>query len=131
MKYTQIDSKYLGILCRVYRLDEDVQVQTRIHGMNMHSSSPSLSRGGLMKIQKGFVWDGPSGPTYDSPDSMRGALVHDVLYSMIRSGLNIGVFTRKDADKELHRLLVEDGMWRWRAWFWYISLRAFGWYAAR
>ena len=43
-----------------------------------------LTSSGLLTIQPGYAWDGPSGPTWDTPDFMRGSLVHDALYQLIR-----------------------------------------------
>ncbi len=67
---------------------------------------------------KAYCWDGPSGPTVDTPDSLRGSLVHDVLYQAIRLGF-LPAECRHLADLEFHRILLEDGMnpIRARAWF--------------
>ena len=46
-------------------------------------ASPSgyiqLTVEGALTIEKGYAWDGPSGPTFDSLNFMRDSLVHDVL----------------------------------------------------
>ena len=36
----------------------------------------SLSPLGFLSIRKGYAWDGPSGPTIDTKNFMRGSLVH-------------------------------------------------------
>ena len=135
MKYTRIKKQWLGLLANVYRLDQDVQVQTRMLWYFVQEGAFSrgyyrLNRNGLLLIKKGFVWDGPSGPTYDSPDSMRASLVHDVFYDMIRKG-HLPKGARKLADQELRRIAIADGMWHWRANFWYQMLRHFGAGSAR
>ncbi len=84
----------------------------------------------MLEVIKGFIWDGPSGPTYDSPSSMRASLIHDVLYSLISKGV-LPKDYRKAADREFRRIAIEDDMWRWRAWVWYYSLRVFGGFAVR
>ena len=33
----------------------------------------------MLVIKKGYAWDGPSGPTIDTKNFMRGSLVHDAL----------------------------------------------------
>ena len=38
-----------------------------------------LTMTGFLIIKKGYAWDGPSGPTIDTPNFMRGSLVHDAL----------------------------------------------------
>ena len=47
----------------------------------------SLEHQSLMKVtgksicfDRGYAWDGPSGPTIDTPDAMPASLVHDGLY---------------------------------------------------
>ena len=41
---------------------------------------------GLLTVHPGYAWDGASGPTLDTPSTMKGALEHDVFYQMIRAG---------------------------------------------
>jgi len=45
-----------------------------------------LGKSGMLVIRKGYAWDGPSGPTVDTRDSLRGSLVHDALYQLMREG---------------------------------------------
>ena len=77
----------------------------------------SLSKDGLLVITEGYAWDGASGPTIDTASSMRGSLVHDALYQLMRQGLLPHTW-RAAADDVLFRLCVEDGMFHWRAWLW-------------
>lgn len=76
-------------------------------------------------IQKGYAWDGASGPTWDTESSQRASLVHDALYQLIRVGI-LSMNDRISADKELERIAVEDGMWKWRAKMWRVGLKWFG-----
>ena len=41
---------------------------------------------GVIVIDEGYEWDGASGPTIDTDDTMDGSLVHDILYQLIREG---------------------------------------------
>ena len=84
-----------------------------------------LKRNGLLTIKSGYAWDGPSGPTIHSKTFMRGSLVHDALYQLIRFGL-IPNYYRLEADQELRRICLEDGMWSVRAWWVYQAVRTFG-----
>ena len=42
----------------------------------------ALTPTGALTIRKGYAWDGPSGPTIDTLNFMRGSLVHDALYQL-------------------------------------------------
>jgi hypothetical protein len=84
---------------------------------------------GKLVIRKGYAWDGPSGPTFDTKSFMRGSLVHDALYQLIRQKY-LHPRWRKMADEELIRLCKADGMsWARQQWV-YAALRAFGGAAA-
>ena len=75
-------------------------------------------------VKEGYAWDGASGPTLDTRTFMRGSLVHDCLYQLIREGLLLSVF-RVDADKLLRDTCRADGMTRLRAWYVYRFVRWF------
>jgi len=83
------------------------------------------SADGNLTIRPGYAWDGPSGPTVDTPDSMRASLVHDALYQLMRERLLNPAFYRETADKILRRLCIEDGMPELRADAWYEGVRLF------
>lgn len=85
--------------------------------------------GGLLTILDGYAWDGPSGPSIHSLNFMRGSLVHDALYQLIRQG-QLGSCWRDEADRELRRICKEDGMSSIRAWWVYKAVRLAGWWAA-
>jgi len=78
-----------------------------------------------LTIKKGYSWDGPSGPTADYPKAhvMRGSLIHDALYQLMRWKL-LPQTDRPVVDELMRDTFVEDGMWRWRAAMWYKSVRA-------
>ena len=86
----------------------------------------SLSKTGRLFLKKGYAWDGPSGPTIDTRNFMRGSLVHDALYQLMNLGeLDDNVY-RKRADEILREICLEDGMWPFRAWYVYWGVRLFG-----
>lgn len=105
-----------------YQLARKVRVKTSIKGYRVHGHFYDLYEDGLLEIRKGYGWDGPSGPTRDTKNSLPGSLVHDVLYEMMRKGL-LPRRLRKLVDKEFHRLLLSDGMWKLRADTWYYAVR--------
>jgi len=89
----------------------------------------ALSADGLLTVKKSYAWDGPSGPTVDTKNFMRGALVHDALYQLMRDGYLPETF-REMADLELHRICREDGMSTFRAWCVLLAIRKFADFAA-
>jgi hypothetical protein len=84
-----------------------------------------ITSDGQLTIRKGYAWDGPSGPTIDTKNFMRGSLVHDVLYQLIREQ-KINQNQRKRADQILREICLECGMSGLRAWRIYCGVRLFG-----
>ena len=83
---------------------------------------------GQMFLQPGYRWDGASGLTIDTVSCRRAALAHDACYTMLRQrklGFS-GDTEREFADRWLRDLLLEDGMWGFRAAYWYWAVRRFG-----
>jgi hypothetical protein len=76
----------------------------------------SLNREGILSLKAGYAWDGPSGPTFDTNTFMRGSLVHDALYQLMREGLLDNSY-RLTADDILGGICRSDGMNRVRAWY--------------
>tara|TARA_Y100000310_G_scaffold219707_1_gene221111 strand:+ start:248 stop:652 length:405 start_codon:yes stop_codon:yes gene_type:complete len=89
-----------------------------------------LTKEGKLTIKAGYAWDGPSGPTYDSVNSIRASLAHDALYQLMRMG-KISIDWRIDADILLENILEEDGMWGMRIWYWMRGVRWFAGGAAK
>lgn len=80
-----------------------------------------------MIVCEGYAWDGASGPAFNTKNSRRATLVHDVLYqSMREGGLRLTKDSRKWADREFLHILKEDGMFWLRRWIWYGVVRAVG-----
>ncbi|MBS3964078.1 MAG: hypothetical protein KGZ80_06210 [Methylomonas sp.] len=86
----------------------------------------ALDASGVLLIRAGYAWDGPSGPTIDTKNFMRGSLVHDALYQLMREGHLDLVAHRDPADRLLQTLCIEDGMSRIRAWWVYEAVKRFG-----
>lgn len=80
---------------------------------------------GLLTIIKGYAWDGPSDPAFDTPNFMRGSLVHDALYQLMRER-HLDATYRGPADDILRTICLEDGMWRIRAWWVHLGVRIGG-----
>jgi hypothetical protein len=84
-----------------------------------------LNKEGVLFIKEGYAWDGASGPAIDTKNFMRGSLVHDALYQLIRDK-RIPADQRDKADRVLQKICEEDGMWKVRAWWVYKAVSAFG-----
>jgi hypothetical protein len=100
-----------------YQLAEGYSVKVSITpGQPVKTDFVSLGADGTLVMKRGYAWDGPSGPTIDTKNFMRGSLVHDALYQLMRdAGLSKEQW-RDEADLELKRICLEDGMSRLRAW---------------
>ena len=107
-----------------YQLAEDYTINTGISGYQCGDQFLKLSDNGNLLIRSGYAWDGPSGPTNDTPDSMRGSLVHDALYQLMRLSL-IPQTCRDEADELLKKLCIEDGMNHFRADVWFHGVDLF------
>lgn len=79
---------------------------------------------GLLVIKSGYAWDGPSGPTFDPPESMRASLVHDAGYQLMRNSY-LDMIHRAYFDDLFYKILREDGMNRFRAWLWHREVERF------
>lgn len=109
-----------------YQLAEDTTIQTEIRPPSpVFHEYFCLDMDGILIVRRGYAWDGASGPTKDSKSSMRGALVHDVLWQMIRLGLLPKEY-RQQTNAELRRICILDGMWSWRASLWKWAVDKFG-----
>ena len=84
----------------------------------------TLSKSGRLTMKKGYAWDGPSGPTIDTKNFMRGSLVHDACYQLMREKLLLQN-KRKPADVLLWLICIDDGMSRTRADYVYHAVRTF------
>ena len=85
----------------------------------------TLTTNGELTIEEGYAWDGPSGPTIDTLTFMRGSLVHDALYQLMRENHLAHDVYREAADRTLQEICKEDGMWAIRAWWVYQGVRLF------
>lgn len=113
-----------------YQLADTEVHQTSIRpGELKESEFISLHANGVLSIKRGYAWDGASGPTIDTKSSMRGSLIHDALYQLIRQKKLASAY-REKADEEMYSCLIEDGMWKWRAKLWRRELKKFAGFAA-
>ena len=123
MKYYKGDYKYV--------LAEEVTHKAGIGSSGFDLPHCRINSWGFLTIDAGYAWDGASGLTFDTKSSMRGSLIHDALYQLLREtgfGRNGDGHDRNRyaADQIIRNVCIEDGMWKWRANAWFKALRAGG-----
>lgn len=110
-----------------YQLAEGYRIKVSVTPAEpINTEFIKLGTDGTLVLKRGYAWDGPSGPTIDTRNFMRGSLVHDALYQLMRdAGLSKEQW-RDEADLELKRICLEDGMCRPRAWWVHRGVRIGG-----
>jgi hypothetical protein len=111
--------KYKYILLKEYIIKTKI-----IPYDNIITNYIKLNIDGTLTIKNYYSWDGASGIAIDTESFMRGSLVHDGLYQLMREG-KIDRKHRQYADELLRDICIQDGMYRWRAWYVYWSVRKF------
>ncbi len=116
-KYQLIDENFLLMI--EITPSADIQIENFIE----------LTTEGKLTIMKGYAWDGPSGPTFDTKNFMRGSLVHDALYQLIRENKfdeEEKEKRRRYADDLLREMCKTDSMSSFRAWYVHKAVCWFG-----
>ena len=108
-----------------YQLREDYSIQTSITGYSVDTEYVSLDVNGVLTLKHGYASDGPSGPTFDTRNSIRGGFVHDALYWLMRNS-HISMKHKPYIDELFRKILVADGMWKVRAYIWYLGVHKKG-----
>lgn len=116
---------YRSIKGYKYQLLVAYSINVGIRGYDCGNDYVRLSNDGTLHIANNYAWDGPSGPSIATADFMRGSLVHDALYQLMRTDLLPKVH-RKLADIMLKKICLEDGMPYFRANYVYYGVRLFG-----
>ena len=113
---------YRSIRRYKYQTTREMTVQTSFRPPSSLQTSYGwvwLLPSGELMVMKGYAWDGPSGPSIDTENFMRGSLFRDALYQMLREGVlpNPADLNRAIADILLYDICREDGMCEFRAWY--------------
>ena len=112
-----------------YTVAETVSVDVPLFRASSFATSHFSLRFGRLTLRAGYAWDGASGPTWDTDDTIVPSLVHDALYQALRSGL-LPPSARFDADLSFYRLMRERASSFFgyvRALYFFLGVRAFGW----
>ncbi len=89
-----------------------------------------LDMDGQLTVGAGYVWDGASGPTFDTKNTKTPSLIHDAIYNLFRL-LLLDIKWRKQADRTLYDMLRARKMFKWRAKLWYRGVRTGASHSAR
>jgi hypothetical protein len=104
-----------------YQLTDNYTIKTNIRVRKaVKTDLITLLPSGMLTIGQYYAWDGATW-AIDTKSFMRGSLVHDALIQLINLEL-LEDRHRKEADKLLYQIALEDGMWRVRAWWVYKAL---------
>ena len=112
-----------------YVCEEDKSFQTRVKGYSVEVEDGwvRLDEDGVIHIKAGYSWNGPSGPTRDTANTMAPSLVHDGLYQIFKEALIPAKNNRKLSDLTFLDMLKDNGMSWLRRRLWYRGVRWFGW----
>lgn len=112
-----------------YQLHDDFSVDTRFKVLprkDIITKYIELYTTGILIIKNGYAWNGPSGFTIDTPDSMIPSLIHDALYQLMGEGLLDPNFFRLPSDILFREILKECGMNWVRRVLWFKAVRKHG-----
>lgn len=103
-----------------YRVYEDVFVMLPwLKGISYEDDYIRITPDGMLMAKKEYAWDGPSGLTFDTADSLRGSLWHDIGYQLIRLGILSKSLYKPLFDRLLRDTCIDAGMWKVRANLWF------------
>lgn len=119
--YIKYRAEYKYQLANSYKVNVSIRPKSDID-----TEFINLDTDGNLFVKKGYAWDGPSGPVIDTEENMRGSLVHDALYQLMRNGELSSRTHRKAADQIFKDICKEDGVSNLRASVYYKALRRFG-----
>lgn len=109
-----------------YYTREQELLQTTIYpNEDIVTEYVTLYTSGLLQIEENYMWDGPSGPTIDTDNSMTPSLGHDALAQLMRMEV-LPRHWRIHSNRDFYRWCRERKMWKIRAKIWLRSLNRFG-----
>jgi len=108
-----------------YQLEKDFSIFVGIGFRSGGNDFVHLTPTGFLVCKRGYAWDGASGPAIDTKNFLKGSLVHDALYQLIRLGILPNEF-KPEADEILYEIVLGDGMWPLRAWWVHKAVLWFG-----
>jgi len=117
IKYTKGNFKY--------QLRKKCSRRVDIIGITINLDFIRLTPIGILIAKKGYVWDGPSGPTIDDKYNMEASLFHDVLAELMRQG-KLPLLYLEYSNQLLRDICLEKGMSDFRADYYYTGVSLIG-----
>jgi hypothetical protein len=115
----------------VYQLAQDYCRQTPIKPPKVIDIDYiRLDKQGRLTLKKGFLSDGPSGPTIDSIIALIEAFIHDAFYRLMRMRLLL-LSWKAAVDRFFYDGLLLAGMIQFRAYAWWRGVQEFGYGSLR
>lgn len=108
---------------KLAELTQNVGPVMGCHGSGSKFYAQLVNR--VLLIMPGYRWDGCSGPTWDRPSNMRGGLVHDTLFQMMRENILDRDTFFNPVNEHFRKSLIEDGMSRFGAFYYYWGVNNF------
>ena len=118
--------------CTGYKYQSQSQwwIDTNITGYSAEVSGfVKLDSSGRLTLSALYAWDGPSGPTFDTPDFILPSLAHDGGYQLLRE-TDLPETLRAAFDSLLYDLCLQCGMSEIRARYVYEAVKLFAQNAA-
>jgi hypothetical protein len=81
---------------------------------------------GKFTVSIRYIWDGASGPTFDTDDTVQASLGHDVGYELMAAGILSSDIFKPVFDLWFYEQLIKDGMIQFRAFAWYKAVKVLG-----
>ncbi len=107
-----------------FQLTRTCFVHTLVIGYEIDCQELVLYKDGMLRIAKGFCWDGASGGI-DTKKTIRASCAHDALYKLMRLEL-LPSSERGNSDKTLRDVMRKDGAVVSRVWSWFLAVSWFG-----
>ena len=118
MKYSKYHYKF--------KVEEDVYLKLPVSMPDFEHDYCAVKNGTIF-VNKGYAWDGASGPVFNTKNTLVASLVHDALYQAQRLNLiEHNSTNRKNADENFYELLKYFGVNPIRCKIWYLAVRFFG-----
>lgn len=117
--------KYQKIKKYKYKLHSTFVIKTPLINFNFRHELFTLKTDGTLVINSGYLWDGVSGPTWDTESTMIPGLVHDALYQAIRLQL-LPLHQKETIDAFFYDLMIKNNVWKVRASYFYKAVDSLG-----